>query len=314
MSVLHLHEPEAPAPAVPPDMPLFELTTELIESASVEERDVIVTDLEKWGMLRLPFPRIAIKFPQEPIAKLLGWQPMPINPWTTMWCEAKGPLKVIDLYLTSDPKTDDERPIKDEEMDKLIGERRAHCRRVVIPELISTQVYSEYRKRGGLVNLNEADAETVAKGGYKNNQRPVTKDYQAMFTEALTVLLASLAARNVIKDVRYNASRPVGGKFVPCHMENGGITYLSRTVIRPPKIEELDDADNQTTRSGLSKMFLVRGYIRNQVADTTVPQPPNTRITVVGKGRLGRREQWIAPFYKGVDFDYAPPRHYVVKP
>jgi hypothetical protein len=45
----------------------------------------------------------------------------------------------------------------------------------------------------------------------------------------------------------------------------------------------------------------VRGSIRNQVADTTKPQPPDVRVTVVGAGRTGRREQWIAPYYRGVD-------------
>jgi hypothetical protein len=147
-------------------------------------------------------------------------------------------------------------------------------------------------------------------------RRPGTAaDFHALACEALTILLASLAARNVVKDVRYNGRCEIGGKSQPIHLGGGGITYLSRTIVRPPRIEDVKEIDPEhPPRAGLAKLLLVRGFIRNQVADTTKPQPPDVRITVVGTGRAGRREQWIAPYYRGVDPAYVPTRHYVVRP
>jgi hypothetical protein len=130
--------------------------------------------------------------------------------------------------------------------------------------------------------------------------------------EALTILLASLTARNVVKDVRHNGQREVAGRSQPIHIGGNGITYLSRTIVRPPRIGDIDP--EHRSRAGLTKLTLVRGFARNQVADTTKSQPPDTRIIVVGKGRAGRREQWIAPHYRGVDPDYVTPRHYVLRP
>ena len=82
----------------------------------------------------------------------------------------------------------------------------------------------------------------------------------------------------------------------------------------PPRIEDSETDPEHAPRADLAKLLLVRGFTRNQVADTTKPQPPDVRVTVVGKGRGGRREQWIAPYYRGVDPHYVSPRHYVVRP
>jgi hypothetical protein len=35
-------------------IPLFELTPEVIEAATIDERDITIHDLEEWHMLRLP--------------------------------------------------------------------------------------------------------------------------------------------------------------------------------------------------------------------------------------------------------------------
>ena len=98
--------------------------------------------------------------------------------------------------------------------------------------------------------------------------------------------------------------------------ERHGITYLSRTVVRPPHADEMDMAEGHK-RIGFLKPRMVRGHIRNQVADTTQTATGRHRMTVIGKGRTGRREQWIAPFYVNVDADYSGPLtapHYKVKP
>jgi hypothetical protein len=309
----------------PEAVPLFELTPELIDAATVEERDAIISDLQKWDLLRLPFARVAIKFPQEPIAELLGWceEAAGRGLWITMWCEAKGPLQITTLYTTKnyrDYRRDDvDEAMTPEALDKEVAAGVSASRRVVIPEALSAQAYLEGKSRifrlPQVCDLREADASCVAERGYKSNFNPVSRDYQAMMCEAMTVLVASLAARNVVKDTRYNASRSINGRSEPYHLGGGDITYLSRTIVRPPRIDETSDVDpDHPPRAGLAKMLLVRGFIRNQVADTTKPQPEGVRVTAVGKGRAGRREQWIAPYYRGVDPEYVPTRHYVVRP
>ena len=287
----------------PPRMPLYELTPELIDAATIEERDAIINDLEQWGLLRLPHEAIAIKFPMEKIAELFDWKPLPYkdarNFYLTMMFAGE-PLTIKDVTLTKA----NARSLTEDELKAQLATGESWLRRVVAPVRVNRYVLSENVKRGS------AHIEDTKKD---DNARHAEKDIHAMGFEALTVLLASLAARNVVKDVRYNGREMTGDKK-PFYQGRGGMTYLHLTVVRPPKIEDAEMDPDHPPRAGLAKMLLVRGHIRNQVADTTVPQPPNTRITVVGKGREGRREQWIAPFYRGVDPEYVPQRHYVVKP
>ena len=175
----------------------------------------------------------------------------------------------------------------------------------MVPPYVSGNVLVEERSKFNGFNVNEAE-----------KRRPGTAaDFHALATEALTILLASLAARNVVKDVRYNGRDGADANSKPIYLGGGGVTYLSRTIVRPPRIEDVKEIDPEhPPRAGLAKLLLVRGFIRNQVADTTKPQPLDVRVTVVGPGRTGRREQRIAPCYRGVDPDYVPTRHYVVRP
>jgi hypothetical protein len=178
-------------------------------------------------------------------------------------------------------------------------------RQVVVPPYVSGNVFIEKRSKFNGFDVNEAE-----------KRRPGTAaDFHALATEALTILLASLAARNVVKDVRYNGRAGAGANSKPIYLGGGGVTYLSRTIVRLPRIEDVKEIDPEhPPRAGLAKLLLVRGFIRNQVAYTTKPQPPDVRVTVVGAGRTGRREQWIAPYYRGVDPGYVPTHHYVVRP
>ena len=163
----------------------------------------------------------------------------------------------------------------------------------------------EERSECGTFDINDAE----------KREPGTAADFHALATEALTILLASLAARNVVKDVRYNGRAGAGANSKPIYLGGGGVTYLSRIIVRPPRFEDVKEIDSKhPPRTGLAKLLLVRGFIRNQVADTTKPQPPDVHVTVVGAGRTGRREQWIAPYYRGVDPDYIPTRHYVVRP
>jgi hypothetical protein len=265
-------------------IPLFELTPELIDAATLEERDAIIDDLKKWNMLRLPFGQIAIKFPQEKVAEVLGWTCYPEfrHVYLTM-AVAGEPLKVDTLNMCKFEPNRLRRPLSEEELQEQIAAGTALPRQVVTPSITSAKVIME--KRGEFVGEFDVNE------GEKRNAG-TARDYRAMACEALTILIASLAARNVIKDVRHNGQRDIGGNSQPIHIGGNGITYLSRTIVRPPRFEDVE----HSSRAGLAKLMLVRGFVRNQVADTTKPQPPDTRVTVAGKGRAGRREQWIAPW------------------
>jgi hypothetical protein len=282
-------------PKQPEPMPLFDLTKEAIDAATLAERDAIIADLKEWGMLRLPFERIAIRFPQERVANECGFTPHPElrHVCLTMWVGGE-PLTVQPMYTCAEDHDPDgkPRPARQgtrEQWEEEVKSGITNRRDVVCPTTAGMQVLIEGGIHNGkahkiarMVNLRDVPSESF------------TLDYQCLCVEALTILLASLAARNVIKEVSYNANNQTTGdkpRFV-----SNGITYLSRTVIKPPRADQLG-----TERGGLSngklEIRLVRGHKRQVVADTTKPPPTDkpSRVTVVGAGRTGRREQWIAP-------------------
>jgi len=297
-----------PEPKPEPSIPLFELTPELIDAATLKERDAIIADLEKWGLLRLPFDCIALKFPHEKIAEVLGWTTFPEYRHVYLTMAIRGePLKVETIYVskyTEDP--DRSSPTyAEKELPTRLAAGITFPRQVVTPAYVSGNVLVEKRSQLNAIDVNKAEKRRAG----------TAADFHAMAAEALTILLASLAARNVVKDVRYNGRAGAGANSKPIYLGGGGVTYLSRTIVRPPRIVDVKEIDPEhPPRTGLAKLLLVRGFIRNQVADTTKPQPPDVHVTVVGAGRTGRREQWIAPYYRGVDPDYVPAHHYVVRP
>lgn len=285
-----------PEPRAQTPLPLFEITPELIDAATLEERDAIITDLARWGLLRLPFDRIAIKFPEYKIWDVLGWKPSAaIGRRCVTVVVGDGPLKVEEMRLcNSDPSI----PLTydSDELPARLAAGITLIRQVVVPPYLGDEVIVEKRNSVQRTNLPEIERRWDAKS-----------TVQTIAAEALTILLASLAARNVVKEVAYNAREQYAGA--------AGVKYSSRIIIRPPRIQDVKEIDlDHSPRPGLAKLMLVRGFIRNQVADTTKPQPADVRVTVVGAGRTGRREQWIAPYYRGVDPDYVPVRHYVVRP
>lgn len=245
----------APKP-VPEILPLFEITPELIDAATLEERDAIIDDLQKWKMLRLPFSRIAIKFPQEKVAEVLGWtiHPELRHVHLTMMVEGE-PLKVNTLYMAKFEPGKPRARLTEEEMQEQVTAGTAFPRQVAEPSVVCAIAFME--ERGKFLKSFDVNEGEKRNAGFAN-------DFYAMACEALTILLASLAARNVVKDVRHNGQREVAGKSQPVHIGGNGITYLSRTIVRPPRGEELDP--EHRSRAGLTKLTLVRGFVRNQVA------------------------------------------------
>jgi hypothetical protein len=123
------------------------------------------------------------------------------------------------------------------------------------------------------------------------------RDYTAMAREALTILLASLAVRNVVKDVRYNGRIGKGEGSTPIYEDNG-VIYISRTVVRVPPASEMEDDPDHPPR-GQSKPHLRRGH---------------EHTVVFGKGRTGRRRQWFRWTYVNYDPAFVPkPRKYLVR-
>ena len=295
-------------PKEPMPFPLFDLTDEAIDAATLAERDAIIADLEKWGMLRLPHDPMFVRFHGERVGKECGFPRLPEcdGVYYTMLLTMSGkPVTLTPIYTTSEKDTT-LGPFTREELEAQVATGESGKRIVVNAGIHPNVIVDDRGRTRTIQNLHDADKEHAS----------TSSDMAALAAEALTILIASLACRNVIKEERHSGRRTFNGISIPIY-ERHGITYLSRTVVRPPPADEMDMAEGRK-RIDFLKPRMVRGHIRNQVSDTTVtPQPPETRITVLGKGRTGRREQWIAPFYVNVDRDYggsltAP--HYKVKP
>lgn len=325
---------KVPTKEPPPlSIPLYDLTTEAIDAATLAERNAIIDDLKEWGFLRLPFPHIAIRFNQERVCKECGFAPLPdpffnqvyltmaFGGWGETWNGGIAPLDTEEMTTYYHPLTlaqfeERERdrnagklapssPVTKAEHEAALASGEAHLRTVVdcpMAAMLFMEGGSKYQSRWVNVNTDAKERGYYDPEGYATEMR-------AIGLEALTILLASLAARNVVKDVRYNGrtSRSEGDRPV-WRNTAAGITYISRTVVRPPPASEMDGE-----HTAISRPHLVRGHMRNVVADTTKPQPPDVRVTTVGPGREGRRLQWIAPFYVNADPGMIlPPRHYKV--
>ena len=309
-------------------IPLYDLTTEAIDAATLAERDAIIADLKEWNFLRLPFPHIAIRFNQERVCKECGFAPMPdpaakeifvtlaFGGWREKWNGEITPLDTEQITTVYNPMSREEYEKRRKKGDpppqrKIWGGRRraaeaaiasgeANERTVVECPISSTMFFeggSKFVTRW--IDIND---EAPDDPGFADEMRTIG-------LEALTILLASLAARNVVKDERYNGrtSRAEGDRPVWKNAASG-ITYLRRTVVRPPPASEMEGE-----HTGISRPRLVPGHKRHVVADTTKPQPPDVRVTTVGPGREGRRLQWIAPYYVNADPGVIlPARHYKV--
>jgi hypothetical protein len=293
-------------PAIPepkPLVPLFDLTREAIEAATVAGRDAVIADLEKWKMLHLPFERLVIRFPQEPVADAMGVVHLPELARVHYNIVMGGEPLTLETIYTTNRKDAILGPFTAEQMAEFIAAGTTQTRTIVVPQYVQSSVLVEDGRGVAFVkDINETDK---AHPGTAN-------DIRAVACEALTILLASLAVRNVVKDVRYNGrtSRAEGDR--PVFISNG-VTYLSHTVVRPPPADEMENDPDHPPREQ-SKPHLRRGHDRRVVADTTGLQPEGTRVEVVGTGRTGRRWQWIAPTYVNVDKGYVAPPHYVVRP
>jgi hypothetical protein len=268
------------------------LTPELIDAASIEERDHIVRDLEKQDLLRLPFDKIAIRFPREKIADVFGLVPLPDgvpDTKTVLTMCVEGALHIKPCYVSYKGTSEDEyrRGVTKEELDAQVASGEAKIISVVSPTMGSSTVYSASRSGSEELDLNELEKDQVG----------TMHEFQSLACEALTILLASLAARNVVKDVRYNGRAGKGANSKPVYDDNG-VTYISRTVVRPPPVSDMENDPDHPPR-GHSVPHLRRGH---------------QHTVVYGKGRTGRRLQWFAPTYVNFDPAFIPkPRRYVVQ-
>ena len=157
------YRPGGPPPDASPDVPLFELTPELIDAASIEERDHIVRDLEKQDLLRLPFDKIAIRFPMEKIADVFGIVPDDVpDTKTVLTMYVEGALHIKPCYATYKVTSDDEyrRGVTKEEMDAKVASGEAKIIPVVSPTVGSSTFYSATRSRSKKYDLNELEKTT----------------------------------------------------------------------------------------------------------------------------------------------------------
>jgi hypothetical protein len=289
-------QPEAiklPARTPRPSIPLFDLTEEVCEAASVAEREAIVEDLAARGTLHLPFERIAVRFPMDQISSALNWRPVAEHAGRSdlsgIHCTfiVSGALELMNFFTTRKELTDEEREVNenDEDIKAEIVAGVTRKMRVVSPvEGIGSLWLFEGQHGPRLFDLN---AHKDVPG--------VIADHAGMAGEALTILLASLACKNVVKDVRYNGQIGRGAHAIPVYA-NGGVTFISMTRVRPPPVSELTGEPGKA-----KKPHMRRGH---------------EHTVVHGKGRTLRRVQWFAPCYVGYDPAFAPPQphDYVVTP
>lgn len=127
--------PPAPPPEPADNLPaFFDLTPEACAAASVEERDAIITDLAEHDMLRLPFPRIVIRFPESEVSEILNWEPLDCRRvFYTM--AFSGALKIDTIHTTREliPENEHTHYTK-EEMAERVARGESTERRVVLAE------------------------------------------------------------------------------------------------------------------------------------------------------------------------------------
>src|SRR5664280_1212756 len=109
-----------PARTPHPSIPLFDLTEEVCEAASVAEREAIVEDLAARGTLHLPFDKIAVRFPMDQISSALNWLPLEmrgVHCTFVVW----GALAIANFF-SSDAKRPGTKPLSDNEEDRFSSE------------------------------------------------------------------------------------------------------------------------------------------------------------------------------------------------
>lgn len=218
--------------------------------------------------MRLPFPRIGIRFPQEPVAQLLGWPFFEkcAQVTLTMCITDTKPLDIARLITT--PRVGLQPGEKNwwdtkEEAEAAVARGDAYVRHVVKAEVMAA-MHVRNTRPGYLtswMDINKLNAEHEGAGA----------DYRALALEALTILLASLAAKNVIKDERYNGRTSKAEGDRPVYVSDG-VTYISRTIVQTPAAEHMESDPDHPPREQ-SKPHLRRGH-----------------------QHTGRRVQWFAPF------------------
>jgi hypothetical protein len=282
-----------PARTPHPSIPLFDLTEEVCEAASVAEREAIVEDLAARGTLHLPFDKIAVRFPMDQISSALNWRALDEqcgrSDLSGIHCTfvVSGALKLGNFFTTKKELADEEREVNENDADikTEIAAGITRKMRVVLPtDGMGSNWLFEGQHGPRVIDLND-----------HKDVPGVVADHVGMASEALTILLASLACKNVVKDVRYNGQIGRGAHAVPVY-ENGGVTFISMTRVQPPLVSELTGEPGKA-----KKPHMRRGH---------------EHTVVYGKGRTGRRLQWFDPCYVGYDPAYAPPQphNYVVTP
>ena len=131
--IRHTAPPLVPAKPEPKPLPLFELTREAINAATIQERDAIIADLKKWKMLHLPFPAICIRFPQEPVANAMGVEHLPQAERVQITMMGGEPLTLKTIYTTNQ-KDAILGPFTTEQMAEQIAAGTTQTRTIVVPQ------------------------------------------------------------------------------------------------------------------------------------------------------------------------------------
>jgi hypothetical protein len=283
-----------PARTPHPTIPLFDLTEEVCEAASVAEREAIVEDLYKAELLHLPFNRIAIKFRCNAVSKEIGWKV--IDDDYTVTAIVQGELSMFTAHAVKPKNPDDlnapqwHSDWNADELEAKVLNGEAQRRRLINVKM-GAQMYFETSEGGVWINLN--DAKEVFEKAADKDADAFMRDHHALVCEAITILLASLACKNVVREVSHNGQIGRGAHAIPVYASSG-TTFISMTRVRPPTMTD--------GHSGvIMKPHMRRGH---------------QHTVVHGKGRTGRRLQWFDPCYVGYDPAYAPPQphNYVVTP
>jgi hypothetical protein len=215
-----------PGSAFPTHIHLFELSPNICNSISGDDRKQMLADLQTAGLLHLPFNQIAVRFYLPDLVP-------------------KSDRKVLVTFCVSGALSIHTKDANLVSADKMFD-------RLAVQTLDGkTQIFSICDLTGvggkdGIIDLRSVKAELAT-----------------ICLDALTTLVLALATRNVVK--RTTENKRINNKHKqskPQFRGPQGAIYLSSTVVEAPDAADMDDDPNHPAQEGTAKRpHMRRGHL-----------------------------------------------------
>lgn len=217
---------DKPGPVFPSHIHLFELSPNICNSISSDDRKQMLADLQTARLLHLPFHQIAVRFYLPDLVP-------------------KSNRKVLVTFCVSGPLSVHTRDANLLSADKMFD-------RVAVQTLDGkTELFSV----GDPTGASREDAKTAL--------QPVNAELVTICLDALTTLVLALATRNVVKHTTEN--KRINNKHKqskPQFRGPQGAIYLSSTVVKAPDAADMDDDPDHPAQDGTAKRpHMRRGHL-----------------------------------------------------